>query len=138
MSFAVRTRFAPSPTGALHAGVVRTALFAWLLAKHSYGKFILRIEDTDQKREVEGSVKNIQESLKWLGLSWDEGPGIDNESIKYFQSQRLDIYNTWAKKLISDGRAYADSRTIDELDSLRQAAIKNKVPFVYRPTADGL
>ncbi|HXH27355.1 MAG TPA: glutamate--tRNA ligase family protein, partial [Candidatus Acidoferrum sp.] len=72
----IRTRFAPSPTGALHSGTVRTALFAWLWARHNGGQFLLRIEDTDQKREVAGGTENIKETLRWLGLTWDEGPDV--------------------------------------------------------------
>src|SRR3989344_8224761 len=98
----VRTRFAPSPTGYMHVGGVRTALFAWLVAKQANGKFILRIEDTDRTRHVEESEKHIIDSLKWLGLKWDEGP--------YRQSERLDIYQEWALKLLENGRAYADTR----------------------------
>src|SRR5580658_3229025 len=96
----VRTRFAPSPTGFLHVGGVRTALFAWLVARQAGGQFILRIEDTDQAREVEGSIEHIQKSLEWLGLKWDEGP------IR--QSERLTIYKEWGQRLIESGRAYAD------------------------------
>jgi len=81
-----RTRFAPSPTGFLHVGGVRTALFAWLVAEQTNGKFILRIEDTDQAREVAGSIKHIQDSLKWIGISWDEGPDKDGPYGPYVQS----------------------------------------------------
>ena len=98
-----RTRFAPSPTGFLHVGGVRTALFAWLIARQSNGQFILRIEDTDKVREVEGSIEHIQESLKWVGIEWDEGP--------FKQSDRLNIYKKWADKLVETGRAYADPYT---------------------------
>ena len=88
----VRVRFAPSPTGDPHVGNIRTALFTWLFARRHGGKFILRIEDTDQAREVEGSVEAIMESLRWLGLDWDEGPEIGGEFGPYFQSERLDHY----------------------------------------------
>lgn len=108
----------------MHIGGVRTALFAWLLARQSGGKFILRIEDTDQARKVEGSVEHIQESLKWLGLNWDEGP--------FFQSERLEIYQKWAKKLIDAGRAYADPFTASEVQTFRELASSNKEPFLYR------
>ena len=91
-----RTRFAPSPTGELHIGTVRTALFAWLLAKQN-GQFLLRIEDTDQKREVEGGIANIKETLRWLGLEWDEGPDIGGPFAPYVQSERLDIYKKVAQ-----------------------------------------
>src|SRR6266404_3289277 len=100
----VRTRFAPSPTGFLHVGGVRTALFAWLAAKHAGGQFILRIEDTDRDRHVEQSEQHIIDSLNWLGLAADEGP--------YRQSGRLDIYKQWAQKLVTSGRAYGDPYTL--------------------------
>lgn len=126
------TRFAPSPTGALHAGVVRTALFAWLLAKKHNGTFILRIEDTDQKREVEGSADNIVSTLKWLGLVWDQGPEVGGPQAPYYQSQRLDIYKEWAQKLIDNNLAYADPYTPQEVQAFREQAQKNKKPFLYR------
>lgn len=128
----VRTRFAPSPTGALHSGVVRTALFAWLLARHSGGQFLLRIEDTDQKREVEGGTQNIIESLKWLGLTWDEGPEVGGPYAPYIQSERLDIYKKYAQELVDKGLAYADPYTQEELQQLREKAQAEKRPFLYR------
>src|SRR5438270_11971893 len=97
---AVRTRFAPSPTGFLHVGGIRTALFAWLLARQAGGQFILRLEDTDQAREVAGADKHIMESLKTLGLEYDEGPDVGGQYGPYRQSERLDIYKKWAQKLI--------------------------------------
>jgi glutamyl-tRNA synthetase len=127
-----RTRFAPSPTGYLHVGGVRTALFAWLLARQSGGQFILRIEDTDQAREVQGSADHIQASLKWLGLGWDEGPGADSEHGPYFQSQRLDTYKEWAQKLVDSGRAYADPYSAEELQNFRDKAKVEKRPFLFR------
>ena len=127
----VRTRFAPSPTGFLHVGGVRTALFAWLVARQANGQFILRIEDTDQAREVAGSEAHIIDSLKWLGLEWDEGP--DKESgVRYRQSQRLDIYKQWGQKLIESGRAYADVRTPQQLDEIRNQAAAQKKPILFR------
>ncbi len=120
----VRTRFAPSPTGYLHVGGVRTSLFSWLVARQAGGQFILRIEDTDRNRHVEASEKHIVDSLNWLGLNWDEGP------IR--QSDRLDIYEKWAKKLIKLGRAYADIRTSEELDEIRQKAAADKKPVLFR------
>src|SRR5690606_21990662 len=102
---AVRTRFAPSPTGFMHVGGVRTALFAWLVARQAGGQFILRLEDTDQKREVEGSAEHIVHTLTSLGISYDEGPDIGGPYGPYVQSQRLDIYHAWAQKLIDAGRA---------------------------------
>jgi glutamyl-tRNA synthetase len=120
----VRTRFAPSPTGFLHVGGVRTALFAWLVARQAGGQFILRIEDTDRSRHVEESEQHIMDSLEWLGLKWDEGP------IR--QSERLDLYHEWAQKLIRTGRAYADTSSAEDLDSLRAEAKKAGKPFLFR------
>lgn len=127
-----RTRFAPSPTGALHIGVIRSALFAWLLARHDGGQFLLRIEDTDQKREVEGGVANITDSLQWLGLQWDEGPEVDGPYAPYIQSQRLDIYQQYARELVAKGLAYADPYSAEELQTLRETAQTEKRPFLYR------
>jgi glutamyl-tRNA synthetase len=144
MSKPVRTRFAPSPTGFLHVGGIRTALFAWLLARQAGGQFVLRIEDTDQAREVQGSAEHIQESLGWLGLEWDEGPGIGGQHEPYFQSQRLDRYKVWAQQLIDAGRAYADPYTPQEVQAFREQAQREKRAFLYRdhrpenpPTWDG-
>jgi len=128
----VRTRFAPSPTGFIHVGNVRTGLFAWLVARHLGGQFILRLEDTDQKREVEGSADHILKSLKVLGIKWDEGPDIGGSYGPYRQSDRLEIYHKWAQKLIDSGRAYADPYTAEELQALREQAIADKQPFLYR------
>lgn len=126
-----RTRFAPSPTGALHIGTVRTALFAWLLAKQN-GQFLLRIEDTDQKREVEGGIANIKETLRWLGLDWDEGPDIGGPFAPYVQSERLDIYKKYAQELYEQGLAYTDPYTAEEMDAFRKQAQAEKRPFLYR------
>lgn len=128
----IRTRFAPSPTGLLHVGAARTALFAWLIAKQSNGKFILRIEDTDKAREVEGSIEHIKESLGWLNITWDEGPDIGGEFTPYQQSERLAIYKEWAQKLIDTGRAYADPYSPEELQAFRDQAKTEKKPFLYR------
>ena len=128
----VRTRFAPSPTGFLHIGTIRTALFAWLLAKHHNGQFILRIEDTDQKREVDGSIEHIIKCLKSLGINYDEGPDVPGPYGPYLQSQRLSHYREWADKLIKDGRAYADSTSPEALAQLRIQAQKDHIPFLYR------
>jgi len=127
-----RTRFAPSPTGALHCGVIRTALFAWLLARQSGGQFLLRIEDTDKVREVEGGVKNITDTLQWLGMQWDEGPGINGPYAPYIQSERLDIYKQYAQELVDKGLAYTDPYSKEELEAFRQQAIAEKRPFLYR------
>lgn len=140
----VRTRFAPSPTGYLHVGGIRTALFAWLVARQTGGQFILRIEDTDQAREVQGSADHIQESLLWLGLEWDEGPNKEGKHGPYFQSQRLDVYKKWAEKLVAEGKAYADPYTPEQVQKFREDAKAAKKPFLYReyrpespPTWDG-
>ena len=128
----VRTRFAPSPTGYLHVGGIRTALFAWLVANQSKGDFILRLEDTDQKREVAGADEHIIKSLKALGLNYNEGPDIGGEFGPYRQSERLDIYKKWAQKLIDSGRAYADPYTPEEVQDFREQAQKDKKPFLFR------
>lgn len=127
-----RTRFAPSPTGYLHVGGIRTALFAWLLARHDQGQFILRFEDTDQKREVAGAKEHLIESLNQLGLDYDEGPDKGGPFGPYSQSQRLDIYKDWAHKLIEQDRAYADPYTPDQVQNFRQQAQADKQPFLYR------
>lgn len=131
----VVTRFAPSPTGFMHVGNLRTGLFAWLWARKNNGIFILRIEDTDKKREVEGSIEHIKKSLKWIGMDWDEGPDIGGPHKPYIQSDRLselNIYETYAKKLIAKGFAYADTKTEEELDILRKKAETEKKAFLYR------
>jgi glutamyl-tRNA synthetase len=128
----VRTRFAPSPTGYLHVGGIRTALFAWLLARQNGGQFVLRLEDTDKKREVEGADKHIEDSLKALGLDYDEGLDIGGPYAPYRQSERLDSYKEWAQKLIDSGRAYADPYTPQQVQEFREAAQKAKKPFLYR------
>lgn len=140
----IRTRFAPSPTGALHAGTVRTALFAYLVAAHDDGQFVLRIEDTDQERNVEGAIENIIATLKYLGINWSEGPDISGPFGPYVQSKRLDIYKQWALKLVDKGRAYADPYSKEELSQLREQAKTEKRPFLFRdhrpenpPTWDG-
>lgn len=128
----VRTRFAPSPTGFLHVGGVRTALFSWLLARQAGGAFVLRLEDTDQKREVEGSAEHLMTSLRALGITYDEGPDIDGPYGPYRQSDRLAIYKQWAQKLIDSGRAYADPYTADEIQAFRDSAKAEKKAFLYR------
>lgn len=127
-----RTRFAPSPTGFLHVGNIRTGLFAYLVARHADGQFILRLEDTDKKREVEGSADHLLECLQVLGIQYDEGIGIGGPYGPYKQSDRLDIYKKWAQKLIDAGRAYADPYTPEELQAFREEARANKQPFLYR------
>jgi glutamyl-tRNA synthetase len=127
-----RTRFAPSPTGYLHVGGIRTALFAWLIARQTGGQFVLRFEDTDKKREVEGAREHLIESLKALNLIYDEGPDIGGPFGPYTQSERLDRYQKWAKKLVDMGRAYADPYTPEEVQAFREQAQKEKKPFLYR------
>lgn len=128
----IRTRFAPSPTGFMHVGGIRTALFAWFVARQAGGSFILRLEDTDQKREVEGSADHILKALAALGITHDEGPDIGGPYAPYKQSERLEIYKAWAQKLIDSGRAYADPYTPAELDAFRESARANKKAFLYR------
>ncbi len=120
MNNEVRVRFAPSPTGYLHLGSLRTALFNYLFARHHNGKFILRIEDTDQSRKVEGAVENLIHILNKMGLIYDEGPGVGGEFGPYFQSERLDIYKKYCDKLLANGHAYYAFETTDELDEMRK------------------
>ena len=120
MTGPVRTRFAPSPTGELHIGGLRTALFAWAFVQANGGQFILRIEDTDQSRYVEGSVENIYEGLRWLGIEWDEGPDIGGPHGPYTQSERLDKYRAVADELRARGRAYRCFCTSERLAQLRK------------------
>ena len=126
------TRFAPSPTGYIHIGNVRSAIYPYLIAKQNHGTFILRIEDTDQTRYVEGATELIKDTLQWLGLDWDEGPDKSGEHGPYFQSQRRDIYHEWAQRLIAAGRAYADPTPSDTIASYRAEATRNKQAFLYR------
>jgi glutamyl-tRNA synthetase len=116
----VRVRFAPSPTGYLHIGGARTALFNWLFARGHGGQFILRIEDTDQNRYVEESLDDIMDSLRWLGLDWDEGPDIGGPFAPYVQSERADLYREWAGWLIEHGHAYTCYCTPEELKQMRK------------------
>src|SRR6478609_1797049 len=116
----VRTRFAPSPTGYLHVGGIRTALFAWLVARQAGGQFILRIEDTDRAREVDGAEAHIIKSLRALGLDYDEGPDAPGEYGPYRQTERLATYKEWAQVLIDEGRAYADPYSAAEVQEFRE------------------
>lgn len=127
-----RTRFAPSPTGYIHVGNVRSAIYPWLVARQNQGIFIVRIEDTDQERFVEGATELILDTLRWLGLNWDEGPEVGGPYEPYFQSERKDIYKEWGQKLVDKGLAYADPYTTQELDAMRQAAKDHNEPFIYR------
>jgi glutamyl-tRNA synthetase len=128
----IRTRFAPSPTGYIHIGNVRSALFPWLLARQQHGVFILRIEDTDQSRFVEGATELIVETLNWLGIDWDEGIIKGGDYGPYIQTERREHYIEWAKKLIEQGLAYADPYTEEEVDKFREQAKQNKKAFLYR------
>lgn len=127
----IRTRFAPSPTGYLHIGGVRTALFNWLFAKGQGGQFLLRIDDTDQQRNVDEALAPILHGLKWMGLDWDEGPDIGGPFGPYYQSQRLDRYQAAAKQLLDSGSAYRDYAKPEELQAERDEAQKSGRPFIY-------
>ena len=127
----VRTRFAPSPTGYLHIGGVRTALFNWLFARQRGGQFILRIDDTDVARNVDEALEPSLSGLKWLGLDWDEGPGVGGPHAPYFQSQRADRHRAAVEKLLASGQAYRDFATPAELNEERQAAQAAGKPFLY-------
>ena len=133
----IRTRFAPSPTGYIHVGNVRTALYTYLIARKHQGNFILRIEDTDQARFVEGAEELILKTLNWLGLDWDEGPNLNNDKEignfgPYHQTNRREIYLRWAKKMIDEGLAYADPYTPEQVQALRDQAKSEKRAFLYR------
>jgi len=117
----VRVRFAPSPTGYLHIGGVRTALYSWLWARQHGGSFILRIEDTDRERSTEESIQIVFESMEWLGLDWDEGPGIGGSHGPYVQSERLHIYAQFAERLIETGHAYRCYASKEEIAEAREA-----------------
>jgi len=127
----LRVRFAPSPTGHLHIGSARTALFNWLLARQTGGAFILRIEDTDTARNVAGAEEKIMEDLRWLGLQWDEGIGVGGPNEPYYQSKRLDLYSEAIRKLIDTGHAYYAFDTPEELEAMREKARAEKRDFIY-------
>ena len=129
----VITRFAPSPTGYIHIGNVRSAIYPYLVARqNSGGTMILRIEDTDRARYVEGATELIEDTLEWLGLNWDEGPIVGGDHGPYFQSERMDIYHEWARKLIAAGRAYADPTPPEQIEQYRKECSEQKIPFLYR------
>ncbi len=136
----VRTRFAPSPTGLLHIGGLRTALYSYLLAKHHGGDFVLRIEDTDRERLVEGGIDQIMRALEWVGLHVDEGPTNEGsgEFGPYIQSERhkLGIYQRYAQQLVAEGKAYYSGISPDAFAMLKQQAIDEKRPFVYRKSME--
>ncbi|MDE3058768.1 MAG: glutamate--tRNA ligase [Bacteroidota bacterium] len=127
----IRTRFAPSPTGFLHVGGLRTALYNYLLAKKESGSFILRIEDTDQSRKVEGAMENLIETLHWAGIEFDEGPGKEGEFGPYIQSQRLTTYQHYAHRLVEEGRAYYCFCTPERLEEVRRKQIAQKINPSY-------
>ncbi len=127
----VRVRYAPSPTGDPHVGNIRTAVWAWLHARHTGGQFLVRIEDTDQSRKVEGSVERILASLEWLGVDWDEGPDIGGPHAPYVQSERLPLYREAADRLLAERKAYRCFCTPQELEALRERQRAEKRPPGY-------
>lgn len=128
----VRVRFAPSPTGYLHIGGVRTALYSWLWARRNGGTFILRIEDTDKERSTDESIGIVFDSMRWLGLDWDEGPGVGGDHGPYVQSERLDIYADYAARLIASGHAYRCYATKEEIAEAREAFQKTGAKGGFR------
>lgn len=127
----VRVRFAPSPTGYLHIGGARTAIYNWLLARATGGQFLLRIEDTDRTRYVEDALQDIMASLRWLGLDWDEGPETGGPVGPYFQSKRLDLYQKYAEQLVAEGKAYYCFCSAERLAAVRVAQEASKQPPGY-------
>src|SRR5436309_10968200 len=127
----VRTRFAPSPTGYLHIGGVRTALFNWLFARKHGGQFILRIDDTDQERNVAEALAPILDGFRWLGLDWDEGAEVGGPHGPYYQSQKGERYRQAVQELLDKGLAYWDYSTPEEYQREKAAAEAEKRPFVY-------
>lgn len=127
----IRVRYAPSPTGMLHVGGVRTALFNWLFARKNGGTFVLRIEDTDLARSTQESVDQLEHALRWIGLDWDEGPGIGGPHPPYRQTERFDLYREFAKKLLDSGAAYHDFATPEELAQLREQARAERRQPIY-------
>ena len=134
----VRVRFAPSPTGYLHIGGARTALFNWLFAHKMGGKLILRIEDTDTERLKEDSVSQILPSLTWLGINWDAGPEVGGDCGPDYQSERLDIYKKYADKLLEEGKAYYCFCSAADLEAQREKQRAAKQPFRYARTCRDL
>ena len=128
----VVTRFAPSPTGYLHVGGARTALFNWLWARKTGGTFILRIEDTDQKRNTPTATQQVMDDLRWLGIQWDQGPEVGGVNGPYLQSERMDIYKKYIRQLLDEKKAYYCFETSEELDKLRGEAEASKKGFTYK------
>ncbi|HGJ67060.1 TPA: glutamate--tRNA ligase [bacterium] len=131
MKSEVRVRIAPSPTGYMHLGLARTALFNWLFARHNNGTFIVRIDDTDEARSTDESLSQILSALKWLGLDWDEGIEKGGDYAPYVQSQRLDIYTEYANKLLDMGKAYYCYCSLEELEAERKQAQEEKKAYIY-------
>lgn len=127
----VRTRFAPSPTGYLHIGGVRTALFNWLYARQNGGQFILRVDDTDQARNVQGALAPILHGFRWLGIDWDEGPEVGGPCAPYYQSQRQGRYQAAVQELLASGHAYRDFAATEEIQAERESATADGRPFIY-------
>ncbi len=134
----IRVRFAPSPTGTLHIGGARTALFNWLFARNQNGKFILRLEDTDLERSTEQSALGIVDGLKWLGLDWDEGPDIGGSFEPYRQSERLPVYQQYLQQLLDSGKAYYCFCSAEDLRLQREKAQASKENYVYEGTCRNL
>ena len=131
MTQEVRVRFAPSPTGPFHIGGARSALFNYLMAKHTNGKFVVRIEDTDRKRSTSESEENIKEALKWLGITWDEGIDVGGPDGPYRQTDRLPIYQKYTEKLLAEGKAYYCFCTPEELEAEKQEQMNRGETPVY-------
>jgi glutamyl-tRNA synthetase len=131
MADAVRCRFAPAPSGSIHVGNARSALFSWLFARHHGGAFVLRVEDTDASRVSEGAFHGVMDSLRWLGLDWDEGPDVGGPRGPYRQSQRMDVYREQVDRLLADGNAYRCYCTPEELEERKRAAQQRREPPGY-------
>src|SRR3990170_3940721 len=131
MTQPVRVRFAPSPAGMPHVGGIRTVMFNWLMARHYGGTFILRIEDTDVARKVEGAIEYIMEGLRWLDLEWDEGPDMGGNYGPYIQSQRLELYKEAAERLVKQGDAYYCYCSSQRLEEMRNEQTARKQPPGY-------
>ena len=130
MTVPVRTRFAPSPTGYMHIGGMRTALFAWLWARHNHGTFILRIDDTDQQRNVDAALAPIFRAFRWLALNWDEGPEVGGAFGPYYQSQRTHLYQGAVNRLIAEGKAFRDYDAPELIAADRATAEAAKQPYL--------
>ncbi len=138
MEKSARARFAPSPTGHMHLGSARTALYDYLIAQQTKGQFILRIEDTDQKRTMEGAEQELLDGLKWLGLTWDEGPDIGGDYGPYRQTERKQIYLDYARMLVEKGAAFYCFCSPERLKKIRDEQIENKINTHYDGTCRNL